>query len=144
MTPQSVNELYDRVLSLGLERLSMAMGIVSHIDNDSYQVMAVQSDSKVFVAGETFPLENTYCRQVVEECQTVALTELGDLPGLCKHPLYIGMPLEAYISTPIYKNGDIWGTLNFSSMKIRDSAFSEDEIEFVEESARAISEALTN
>ncbi len=143
MTEQDIKKLYDKILSEGLQHFSMMMGIVSHIKNDIYQIIAVKSVSNVFVAGESFPLQSTYCREVVDEGKTVALTEIGEKPGLCKHPLYNGLSLEAYISTPIYKAGKIWGTLNFSSMKIKNNPFTSDEINFIEECSEKISRTLS-
>lgn len=143
MTEQNIKKLYDQILSEGLKTFSMSMGIVSHIENDWYEILAVKSNSNVFVAGESFPLQSTYCRDVIESGEAVALTELGGKPGLCKHPLYEGLSLEAYICAPIYKDGKIWGTLNFSSMKIKDSPFTSHEKALIEERAKQISNALS-
>ena len=72
----------------------------------------------------------------------MALTEIDGKKGLDQHPLYVHFPLEAYLSTPIYLNNTIWGTLNFSSMTVRDTPFTESDIEFVEESARIITKTM--
>jgi len=143
MTMYDIKKLYDKILSEGLHLFSMSMGIVSHIKNDTYLIVAVKSSSNVFIAGEAFPLQDTFCREVIDSCQTVAITEIDGQPGLSNHPLYEGMLLEAYISTPIYKDGKVWGTLNFSSMKIKDEPFTSDEIVLIEERAKQISNALS-
>lgn len=119
--------------------LDLSMGIVSHIENNRYEIVAVYSNTGVFVPGESFPLGDTYCRDVVSSEKTIALTEIDGVPGMQLHPLYHVLALESYISTPIFVNACVWGTLNFSSMRVRPNQFSTEEIEFVEKSAANIS-----
>lgn len=137
-----IKKLCNQIIIEGLQRLSMSMGIVSHIENDMYEIVAVHSAGNVFVAGESFPLQDSYCREVYETGKTVALTALSGKAGLCKHPLYSGLPLEAYISAPIYQYDQVWGTLNFSSMKISSDPFTEEDIKYIEFEAGKIAKAL--
>ena len=137
-----LKKLCEEILEEGLTELDLSVGIVSKIDGSSYFIVAVRSDSGVFQAGEAFELKDTYCREVIEKKRTVALTQLDDTPGLCKHPLYSGLPLESYISAPIVVAAKVWGTLNFSSMIIRESEFSRKEIDWVETSAKQIAERV--
>ena len=143
MEPYELQNLYNAILTEGNNRLSTTMGIVSHIDNDEYEIVAVKSIGDVFVSGESFPLYKTYCRDVYKTGNTIALTELDGKPGLECHPLYKDLPLEAYISTPVLKHGAIWGTLNFSSMVLKSTPFSSDDIEFIESSAKRIALELS-
>jgi len=136
---QDVNALYDNILSTGLNALSLTLGVISHIDNDLYKIIAVISENDIFVPGEVFRLQDTYCRDVFEKAKTLALTQFKDKAGLCKHPLYNQMPLEAYIGTPIYKDGKVWGTLNCSSEHIKHDKFKDEEISFIERLATQIS-----
>jgi GAF domain-containing protein len=143
MSQNEIQNLYKAILAEGNSRFSTTMGIVSHIENDEYKIIAVKSIGGVFVSGESFPLYKTYCRDVYSTGKTIALTELEGKPGLECHPLYKNLPLEAYISTPILKHGVIWGTLNFSSMILKSSPFSDSDIEFIESSAKRIALALS-
>jgi GAF domain-containing protein len=144
MDPYALQILYDVILTEGNNRFSTTMGIVSHIKNDEYKIVAVKSIGDVFVPGESFPLSQTYCRDVYSTGKTIALTELDGKPGLVCHPLYKNLPLEAYISTPILKHGEIWGTLNFSSMVLKPSPFSDSDIELIESYAKRIALALSD
>lgn len=139
MHPGEFRKVCDEILQEGLESLSLSMGIVSHIDKEDYEIIAVISEAGVFVPGECFPLSDTFCRDVVTKKSTIALTEYDGEAGLNRHPLYKNIPLEAYISAPIILNGKVWGTLNFSSMKKRDHPFTSVDIEYVESSAQRIS-----
>jgi GAF domain-containing protein len=143
MEPYALQNLYNVILTEGNNRLSTTMGIVSHIENDEYEIVAVKSIGDVFVPGESFPLHQTFCRDVYSTGKTIALTELDGKPGLECHPLYKDLPLEAYISTPIIKHGAIWGTLNFSSIILKSSPFSDSDTEFIESSAKRIALALS-
>jgi GAF domain-containing protein len=143
MEPYALQNLYNVILTEGNNRFSTTMGIVSHIENDEYEIAAVQSIGDVFVPGESFPLYQTYCRDVYNTGKTIALTELDGKPGLECHPLYKDLPLEAYISTPILKHGAIWGTLNFSSMILKSSPFNDSDIEYIESFAKRIALALS-
>ena len=144
MEKSELQRLYDEILTEGNNMFSTTMGIVSHIVNDEYEIVAVKSISNVFVSGESFPLNQTYCRDVCSTGKTIAITELEGKPGMQCHPLYNNLPIEAYISTPILKRGIIWGTLNFSSMILRSQPFNDSDIEFLESSAKRISLALSD
>ncbi len=139
-----LQNLFSEILTKGNNRFSTTMGIVSHIENDEYEIVAVESLANVFVSGESFPLHQTYCRDVYSTGKTIALTDLDGKPGLQCHPLYKDLPIEAYISTPILNHGVIWGTLNFSSYILKPLPFSNDDIEFIESSAKRISLALSD
>lgn len=143
MNQNELQSLYNEILTEGNDRFSTTMGIVSHIENDEYEIIAVKSLANVFVSGESFPLHQTYCRDVYSAGKTIALTELDGKPGLQCHPLYEDLPIEVYISTPILKHGVIWGTLNFSSYILKSLPFSDNDVEFIESSAKRISLALS-
>ena len=142
MGDAELRELCEEILEEGLLKLELSVGIVSKIEESSYFIVAVKSDTGVYKAGEDFDLRETYCREVIEKKQTVALTQLDNTPGLCKHPLYSGLPLESYISAPIMMADKVWGTLNFSSMIIRENDFSLEEIAFVETRANQIAQII--
>ena len=144
MKPGELHSLCNEILIDGNNRFSTTMGIVSHVEDDEYEIIAVKSIADVFVSGESFPLKQTYCRDVCSTGKTIAITELEGKPGLQCHPLYKDLPIEAYISTPILKHGTIWGTLNFSSMILRSQPFSDSDIEFIESSAERLSIALSD
>ena len=142
MTVSELREYCDYLLIEGNQRLSMPMGVVSHIENFQYVIFAIKSSADLFVLGESFALDDTYCRDVYRSGKTLALTEFDGQPGLQRHPLYENLPLEAYISTPIIHNEIIWGTLNFTSMKIREQPFSIHDIDYVVSLADKVSVKL--
>ena len=144
MQQATLKSYCEQILEEGIDIFDLSLGIVSRVEDNAYTIIAVMPIDSVFHANETFELKDTYCREVIEKESTLALTQLGDTQGLCKHPLYSGLPLEAYISAPIKVRGKIWGTLNFSSMKIRGNEFSSEEVELIENRARGIGKYIEN
>jgi GAF domain-containing protein len=136
-----VNSCHD-LINRGVDQLDMPVGIVSHIYNDLYEIVTINSEMDEFIQGAVFPLSNTYCRDVYRTDKTIAITEIDHVLGMQLHPLYVSLPVEAYISAPIHHNASVWGTVNFTSAKIR-PAFTKTEIELVEQYAGTISKCLT-
>ncbi len=134
--------LCNSILKQGLDTFSLNMGIVSQVINDLYKIVAVQPVQQTFFPGETFLIQDTYCREVINTGKTMCITEYEGKPGLTAHPLYQQLPLEAYISTPIIKEGNVWGTLNFSSTYQGHRAFSNEDIVLIEHYAKQISDIL--
>ena len=142
MHPQTLIRLGDQVVRKGRDVLDLSMGIVSHIYESNYEIVAVSSAGNVFVPGEAFPLEDTFCRDVYSSKQTITLTHHDEKCSANKHPLYKQLPLEAYISAPILYKEQVWGTLNFSCFGQRKSAFTAEEVNLVEGLALELSQAL--
>jgi hypothetical protein len=54
--------------------LSLTLGVLARIENDTYEIIAVQSNSGAYVRGEKYALGNSYSREVFEQQQTIAVT----------------------------------------------------------------------
>ncbi|WP_148653731.1 GAF domain-containing protein, partial [Klebsiella pneumoniae] len=74
--------------------------------------------------GLSLQLKNTYCKKVVDEKRIISTKNAGINKSYNTHPVYINMKLESYISAPIWVRSKIWGTINFSSTKIKSEDFS--------------------
>jgi len=118
------------------------MGIVSHIHDGKYDVVAVTSETGIPELGDSYPVEAVYCREVVEKNRTVAITEIEGVKGMSLHPLYDAIPCGFYISSPIFVNGKVWGTLNYTSLEIRDTHFTDEDIAYNEAKAATIATHL--
>ena len=143
-----MNELYpnmdqlDDILKAGNSALNLQLGIVSKIDGERYEIVAIDDISSEFKVGDILKTNETHCREIVSKRKTIALTRYRNISDLQRHPLYSVNTLKAYIGAPIIAGNDIWGTVNFSSMKIRDLEFSNGEISMVNSFAGLISENL--
>ncbi len=141
----SITEFKDRInslLSKGIGELSMSLGVLAQIENNNYEIYAVQSNSGAYVPGEKYALGETYSREVFEKQKPIAEAYIADSPETLHHPLYRSLPLESYIGAPIVVNGKPWGCVDFSSMGQREEPFSEQEIELGESLARELSQLI--
>lgn len=124
--------LLENYLKIGSEIFNLETGIVSHIEEDEYTVMATNAEPGTIEKGQVFPLVGTYCVEVYKSKKSVALTAIGQNEKMCKHPVYEAMKLESYISSPIFVNGKLYGTINFTSLGIRQEGFHSHELEMLE------------
>lgn len=125
-------KLYKSYLEVGMKHFGMEFGIVSRIRDDEYQVAACITPDQSIESDNVFEVKGTYCRRVIEDKSTVFYNHVGKDAELRYHPVYVNMKLESYIGTPIWLNGKIVGTLNFSSKRPRDLPFEKSEISFIE------------
>ena len=142
-----VNPFKDRVdslLLLGIRELSLTLGVLAQIENNNYEIVAVQSNSGAYVPEEKYALGNSYSREVYEQQETIAVTSTENLPLKLHHPLYRSLPLECYIGVPITLHGQPWGCMDLSSMAQRDEPFSTQNIQLIESLAEEITQLIGN
>ena len=120
----------------------MTLGVLARIENDNYEIVAVQSNSGAYVPGEKYSLGKSYSREVFEEQQAIAETSTENAPLTLHHPLYRSLPLECFIGAPIAVEGKTWGCVDFSSMAQRDGSFSAQDLELINSLAEKISELI--
>lgn len=132
----------NRLLEKGNRELSTTLGVVARIENNTYEVCAVQSNSGAYVAGEKYALGDTYSREVFDTQQPVAKNGIQGSPMKTRHPLYRALPLECFIGAPIVINGKPWGCVDFSSMAQRDGEFGERDIALVKSLAAELSKLI--
>ena len=103
------------ILQEGLEKFGLDTGIVSRIDGDLYTVMQSLSKGAGIAVGTEFELQDTYCSDVIRTGKTRYYQDVAEITEMLKHPCYLNTQLRAYVGTPVFINGEIWGTLNYSS-----------------------------
>lgn len=141
-----VSQFKDRVdtlLSQGLAELSMTLAVLARVENNSYEIVAVQSNSGAYVPGEKYELGDSYSRDVFEHQRIVAETGIEDATQNLRHPLYRSLPLESYLGAPVTIHDQPWGCLDFSSMAQRDEGFSQQDLKLIEDLASEISQLLS-
>ncbi len=123
----------------GCKRLQLNTGIVSRVVDDYYYVVESHGSNGAFNRGDVFPLKDTWCRTVIEKQRTVALCDDHSPQSAQHHPMYQSLPLQAYISTPIWCGDKVWGTLNFSNLLHGHPPFNDDDIGYIEQLAQSMS-----
>ena len=137
----------DRVNSLlakGNRELSTTLGVVARIENNSYEILAVQSNSGAYVAGEKYPLGESFSREVFENQLPVVKNHIDNSVKTTHHPLYRSLPIECYIGAPIVVNDKPWGCVDFSSMAQRDGEFDEQDVDLIISLAAELSDLITS
>lgn len=137
------NEYFDRYLTIGCQLYDLSLGIVSKINDNVYEIIATKSSIELKPnPGDTMNLDDTYCSMIIANNETFATHYAGKNKAMCKHPAYLQLELESYIGAPIWVNGRIFGTVNFSSPQSRKKPFTIHEIEMIELMASDISKRI--
>jgi GAF domain-containing protein len=126
------------------QQLGSDFAIISSITGKDYEVLAVASKLDTVKKGAIYDIHNTYCEQVINDQDLVMYTQVGTIRAMTLHPVYTAMQLEAYIGEPLFKDGVIVGTLNFSGFLPKRPAYSKTEIENVKALARKVENALVD
>ncbi|WP_263971567.1 response regulator [Leptolyngbya ohadii] len=134
--------LFSDYIQTGCSILDFAAGAVGRIEGQTYTFVAVQSNFKDLVPGTTATLHNTFCGKVAEHSATVAFHHVGRMAEMCCHPLYQTLRLESYLGTPIWVDGQMFGTLCFFSTEPRFQGFEKHEKEIIEMMAQSIGKFL--
>ncbi|MFT5805914.1 MAG: diguanylate cyclase (GGDEF)-like protein [Moritella dasanensis] len=114
----------EQILKMGLERFNLDIAILSKIDNNSYVVKhCVVPEGMELTSGVEFDFNTTYCHITCLADGPVALEYVGKHDQYASHPAYQSFGLESYIGMPIKLNGELYGTLNFSSPTPYDRTF---------------------
>ncbi|EQC45477.1 GAF domain-containing sensor histidine kinase [Bacteriovorax sp. Seq25_V] len=136
------DDLFQEYLAIGKKLFALETGIVSRIENEEYKILSYSSPLAGLENNQVFPLQDTYCREVFEKMDTVAFPHVGSVQRMCNHPVYVNMKLESYISTPIFVNDEIFGTINFTDRSIRLEGFTSHQLELIEIMAKTIGRFL--
>ncbi len=134
----------DSLLLLGVRELSLTLGVLARIENENYEIVAVQSNSGAYVPGEKYALGSSYSREVFVQQKTIAVVSESNSPLKYHHPLYRSLPLESYIGVPLALDGKPWGCMDFSSMAQRDEPFSAQEIRLIESLAAEVTQLIAD
>jgi transcriptional regulator with GAF, ATPase, and Fis domain len=114
------------------QAFDMQLGIISNIQDNRYVVLAAYSSLDLVRAGDEFPVDMTYCADVISQEKILAYQQVGAMTDMCLHPCYQAMHLESYIGIPLVKRGEIIGTLNFSSLEPKKQGFSDNDMEKIQ------------
>lgn len=103
-----------RALRLATDLLGYDIGLLSHIAGTSYTIVGAYAPGTEIAPGTVFDLGNTYCSLTLARGDLLEIVRAtgSDADG---HPCHREFGLESYLGVPIRVDGEVWGTLNFSS-----------------------------
>lgn len=135
-------KVISQLLELGNSYLQTEIGLVSEVDGNDYIVKYSDAIGQPIEPETHFPLGNTYCSVTLAEERVIAVTEAAKSAFFKGHPCYQTFELETYLGVPLTIDGELWGTLSFSSAAQRELPFDALEIELISLVASAIETIL--
>lgn len=138
----SFPQLSKALLKIGQEAFQMDLSIVSEVEENNYYVYEVLDNPLGVNQDTAMELGATLCREVFEQRETVFHPELDRETQLHGHPAYKDVGLRSYLGAPIWLKNKLFGTLNFSSLKGRETDFSDNEVNLLKTMAFMLSKQL--
>ncbi|NER21159.1 MAG: PAS domain-containing protein [Symploca sp. SIO1C2] len=135
---QDIEYLFADYLQTGCEIFGLTTGIITKITGSSYDIRSITSDLKSLIPYLFQDLEDTYCTVAYQQKRTITYNSIGKISQVRPQHSSLDFKLNSYICTPIFVNGEIYGTLSFSSTKSRGTNFRTDEQEMIELMAQSI------
>lgn len=132
-----------RLLQLGVERLGVENGFLSHIHpaNDFFEIVEASAPHPLLKKGQTSNLSATYCRKAIASNEILGVYNAPE-QGWTMDPAYEKYGLGCYLGAKIIVDDELYGTVCFADRTPRSTPFSHAEKTFVELVARWISHML--
>jgi len=137
---EKVNEL----LQLGCQELKLDLGILSEIENSNYLVKCVFDPSEKIKADDHHKLGETLCDITLSSKPKYWPIFFEDITKSIwkNHPAYSYTKLKSYIGIPVLVNGEVHGTLNFTSLNARTKKISKTDREAIKLMAQWIGSGI--
>ncbi|WP_336342689.1 PAS domain S-box protein [Halalkalicoccus ordinarius] len=127
----SFEQKLKRVLEAGCERLDLEYGFFTRIEDDTMTIVQSHADNELYRPGASCPISQSYCRRVLEEEGLVVVND-ALAEGWAGDPGYETFELGTYVGGQVVIDGEVYGTICFSSNDPREEPLSEVERTFVE------------
>ena len=118
------------LLELGCQRFGTDSGVLSRVEGESFELVAIRSPDNTCAKGAVFPLAQTWSAETVAAQGPVAFEHAGATHRR-DHPAYAALKLESYIGAPVSVSGRLFGTLGFASGTPRATPFKPADLEFL-------------
>lgn len=126
----SVDEQLTEILKLGSNLFHEQIAIISRIKGRQYTVDYVYAPGFDIKKGQIFDLDNTICSTTINAHKVVCVDH-AIKPKHRHHPC-IASDIQSYIGTAITINGQIYGTLSFSSVDPKTESFLDNNPGYIE------------
>lgn len=136
----SLGEKQRRALAIGRAFLEVEHGHIQRRDEDDHTDTVVASDGdndELLNEGTVLDRTTTYCRRVIDTAGPIALTDAAN-EGWADDPAYQKHGLACYLGTRIFVDGELYGTVCFTSREARETDFKSEELAVIELIARLL------
>lgn len=137
-----LDAVFSDYLNTGCRIFKLDAGIISRIEDRRLTIKAIAGTDDALQKGDSFPLSMTYCERVAKTGTTLALGTKALLHDYADHPALLNRPLSAFICTPIFVAGKLYGTLSFCAATRQRQGFDRHEREIVEIMAQTVGHLL--
>ena len=134
-------EQIQAMLAMGCQRFGLAIGILSHIEGERYEIVQALTPDGSLTPGDCFALGDTYCRETLHAEEPLAFEHASTGPKR-QHPCFRQFGLEAYLGAPVRVDGHCYGTLGFSDVQPRPTPFTTVDRELIQLMAQWVGGAL--
>ncbi len=110
------------LLRMGCRQLGLSVGILSRIQGDNYQIMAVECPDGSIASSQIYALEKTFCVATAMAKEPMYFESVR-FSGLCFNTPNPAFNIEAYMGTAVTVAGEVYGTLCFFSPTILTEPF---------------------
>jgi hypothetical protein len=131
-----------QVLKLLRTHLDLELGILARVEDNRYEVFAIDAPGMDLEVGARFDLASTYCEHTITRNYVTSFHYAGQDNEWQRHPAYSLFKLEAYIGVSVTVGGECFGTLNFSRSSPRKEPFSLGDHELITVTGQWISKEL--
>jgi diguanylate cyclase (GGDEF)-like protein/PAS domain S-box-containing protein len=135
---QNLDELFRDYLQVGCEIFQLSIGLISRLENNNIIIDTVHSDLDLIQPDMTLPFEESYCCKVIQTQSTQVHTQIGQDPEFNQLQSYQRFDLETCLGTPIWVNGEMYGTLAFATLEAKSVNYKSHELEILELMAQSI------
>ena len=135
---RNLQEMFAEYLLAGCKIFDLSMGVITQLEGEYYHLKATNQKLHKLRPGCDFNVYETYCKRVIYHQKTLTYTQLSTDNQIPKNSACKEWKFESYIGTPIWVNGVIYGTLNFSSSQVRTQGFESLEQEIIELMSQSI------
>ncbi|MFB6118059.1 GAF domain-containing protein [Halosegnis sp.] len=122
-TDRPLAETIEAVLDLGRETLGATHGVVANVTRDRYEMEFVRSDRETVRPGAVFDVEETGCVFTIREEETTSVAAMDEQDDWRELPIHTEVGMNCYIGTPLFVDGQLYGTLCFLDEEARVESF---------------------
>jgi signal transduction histidine kinase len=133
MTGLPLDQHIREMLKLGCRLFNMDIGRVclSNPENNTNTVInMVCPEGEATTIGKVYPLDKSICSITINSAKPIAITHFS-LSDYKRYMPQINVDIESYIAAPITMHGELYGTVNFLSKKVRPATFIETDQDLV-------------
>ena len=114
-TDLTVDEKFDRVLSIGTEELGYPIGYITNLTDNSLEIIAAVGDHDLIQVDRTIPLDITFCQETITAAEPLAISDTVSNDRWAGSTAFDRTGLRCYVGAPIIVDGETYGSLCFAS-----------------------------